>query len=322
MDYEVLASQLIRALRGRRSQTALSRRLGYRSNVVYTWESGGGFPTAARTFRLARRVGVEPADVVTRFYRQKPAWIASTDVASPEGVVAFLGGLRARQSIQTLAAATGRDRFRVSRWLKGASEPRLPDFLRLVQACSLRLLDLVAAFVDPTRLPEVADAWRMMESSRRAAGDAPWSHAVLRALELEQYRALAGHESGWIARRLGIDPAEEERCLELLSGAGQIRMNQGRWEPCQVLTVDTRRDPETTTKLAAWCARLGAERVASGSAGNFAFNVFAVSSQDLERLRGLQRDYFNQLRAVVAESAPVERVVVANMQLFALGEAG
>ena len=60
----------------------------------------------------------------------------------------------------------------------------------------------------------------------------------------------------------------------------------------------------------------------SGSAGSFAFNVFAVSTQDLERLRQLQRDYFNQLRAIVAESAPVERVVVANMQLFALGEPG
>jgi hypothetical protein len=128
------------------------------------------------------------------------------------------------------------------------------------------------------------------------------------------------HVPGWIARHLGIDEAEEQRCLELLAAAGQVRMRGGRWEPCQVLTVDTRRDPETTTNFATWCARLGADRVASRSPGNFAFNVFAVSRQDYERLRQLQRDYFNQLRAIVAESAPVECVVVANMQLFVLGE--
>jgi DNA-binding transcriptional regulator YiaG len=60
MDLNVLASELIRALRGPRSQTAFSRRLGYRSNVVYTWEAGIRAPTASETLRAAARVGVEP----------------------------------------------------------------------------------------------------------------------------------------------------------------------------------------------------------------------------------------------------------------------
>jgi hypothetical protein len=33
-DFEVLASELLRALRGERSQTAFARRLGYKSNIV------------------------------------------------------------------------------------------------------------------------------------------------------------------------------------------------------------------------------------------------------------------------------------------------
>ena len=46
MDYETLAKELIRALRGKRSQVALSRRLRYGSNVVRTWEAGRRFPSA------------------------------------------------------------------------------------------------------------------------------------------------------------------------------------------------------------------------------------------------------------------------------------
>ena len=38
MDHESLAKELVRALRGRRSQVAFSRRLGFRTNVVGTRE--------------------------------------------------------------------------------------------------------------------------------------------------------------------------------------------------------------------------------------------------------------------------------------------
>jgi hypothetical protein len=41
-----------------------------------------------------------------------------------------------------------------------------------------------------------------------------------------------------------------------------------------------------------------------------------VSAADFERLRELQRAYFAQIRAIVAQSTPVERVAVVNMHLF------
>jgi hypothetical protein len=65
---------------------------------------------------------------------------------------------------------------------------------------------------------------------------------------------------------------------------------------------------------------LGAERLAERGSGAFAFNVFYFSAEDLERLRQLQREYFSQLRAILAESRPSERLVVANLHLFELGE--
>jgi hypothetical protein len=55
-------------------------------------------------------------------------------------------------------------------------------------------------------------------------------------------------------------------------------------------------------------------------AGLFAYNLFTVSLADLERIRELQRAFFRELRAIVAASRPEERVVIANLQLFALDE--
>jgi hypothetical protein len=82
--------------------------------------------------------------------------------------------------------------------------------------------------------------------------------------------------------------------------------------------VDTRRDPATSLRLKGHWAEVGLRRLEQGNPGQFSYNVFCVSDADLARLRALHRQYFQQLRAIVAESQPGERVVVANVQLFAL----
>jgi hypothetical protein len=101
--------------------------------------------------------------------------------------------------------------------------------------------------------------------------------------------------------------------------AGQIAWQHDRWVTRTPSTLDLREDREATLRLATWCAGLGAERLASQGPGLFAFNVFAVSAEDGERLGELQRQYFTQLRSVIAESRPATRIFVTNLQLFELG---
>jgi hypothetical protein len=59
LDFEALARQFLRALRGNRSQVAFSRRLRYRSNIAYLWESGRNMPTAAVALAAAARTGID-----------------------------------------------------------------------------------------------------------------------------------------------------------------------------------------------------------------------------------------------------------------------
>ncbi|MGC4069094.1 MAG: helix-turn-helix transcriptional regulator [Polyangiaceae bacterium] len=206
MDYETLSSELIRVMRGRRSQTAFSRRLGYRSNVVYAWESGRAWPTASVFFDALNRLGRSVGEALSGFYRLPQEPDRLPQLTTPEGVARFLDDLRGNNSVVELAKATRRSRFAISRWLKGQAEPRLPDFLRLVEAASLRLLDFLACFVDPNELGSVKATWQVLESSRRAAYELPWSQAVLRVIELESYRTLSRHQPGFIADWLQNQP--------------------------------------------------------------------------------------------------------------------
>ena len=319
IDVERTARDLLAALRGKRSQNAWSRRLGYRSNVAYAWESGRRWPTAAETLRACRRTHIDLEDSFTRFYGQRPAWLDEVDLATDEGVARFLNDLRGSTSITDLARRADISRYSVSRWLSGRTQPRLPDFLRIIEAASLRLVDLLATLVDPRSLPSIHPIWMRLESRRRGAFEAPWTQAVVRTLELTDYRALLAHEPGWIARRLGIPAEEETRCLEFLRQTGRIAWN-GTHFAADTRAVDTRADPEIGRRLKAHWARVGAARAEAGSPGQFSYNVFAVSRADFKRIRQAHLDYFRLLRAIVSESTPEEVVAIANVQLFALDD--
>lgn len=317
-DYNAFSREFVRALRGRRSQAALSRRLGFRTNVVYAWEAGRNFPTAADTLRLASRCGVDVRAALCDFYRRTPAFLEREAQVSAAGVAALLDDLRGRTSVVDLARAAGRSRFAVARWLSGAAEPKLPEFLMLIDKSSLRLLDFVAAFTEPSQVPSAARAWQELEAARRAAYDVPWTQAVLRALELSDYLALPRHEPGWIARRIGISLDEERRCLELLSRTGQVYSDNGRYCLREVMALDTRRDPKAELGVKRWWSELAVSRLSRDGDGIFSYNVFAVSEADLRRIEDLYRAYFRQVRSIIAQSEPSERVVLATLQLLAL----
>ncbi len=322
MQHDVLAAQLIRALRGKRSQTAFSRHLGYRCNVLYTWESGRRWPTAATFFRVAQRSKIDVAAGLRQFLGSSPRWLHG-DAAKPEVAARLLDELRGGTSIVELAGRVGTNRVSLSRWLHGKAEPRLPELLRVIEAASSRLLDFVSIFVEPPALPECAAAWRELEAQRRVAYGLPWSHAVLRTLELEEYRALPAHREGWIAARLGIDVALERTCVQALSESGLIVRRRKRWVLSKVLTVDTRTNPRAGLELKAHWAEVGRHRLTELEPNKedlFSYNLFTISETDWQRLRELHIAYYQALRSIVAQSQQADRVVLANLQLMRLDE--
>jgi transcriptional regulator with XRE-family HTH domain len=323
MNHETLAIELIRALRGPRSQVALSRRMRCKSNVLYTWESGRRFPTAAVFFELAERVGLDTSAIVARFLGNLPASLQHARMREPRAVAALLEHLKEGTTLLELARRVGTNRVSVGRFLKAEAEPRLPMFLKLIEASSLRLLDFVDGFVSPAELPETRDAWRMLEAQRRVAYELPWSHAVLRVLELSAYKASKLHRDDFVAERLQISLDEAKRCLHALAESKLIVRRKGLWIVTQVLAVDTRRNPEAGRALKSHWANVGLERLPAlepRAHDLFSYNLFTVSEHDFARLRELHIAYYQELRRVIEQSSPAERVAVVNLQLFRLDE--
>lgn len=243
----------------------------------------------------------------------------------PRGDAAKMGLIRNEQARTQRSAchafgrikAADRSRFRVARWFAGQTEPRLPDLLLLVNVTSYRVLDFVACFVAPERVPAIAGAWRELEASRDAAYAAPWCHAVLRLLETERF-ASGKVDAARIAGVLGIPLEEATSSLALLVTSGQVQATGDRYVVTQLSNVDMAEDRDGLRRLKGWAAQVGLDRIRKDADGTYSYNLFCVSEKDYARLQQLQREYYRTLRAIVAESTPSERVVMTNLQLFAL----
>jgi transcriptional regulator with XRE-family HTH domain len=316
-DTESIAQDILRHLRGQRSQVAFSRRLGYRSNVAHTWETGKRMPTGSVVFSGMQRLGVDVPARILRFTRVEPAFLSEVDVHRPEGVAAFLRELRRDTPIQQVAQRTGLSRYQVSRFLTGAAEPRLPDLLRLIDGLTARLLDAVALFADPGELPSTAAAWGRLEAARSLFWRHPRAQLVLLSLDLADYRALPEHDDRWLARRLDLELYEVAADLERLSHTGQIAWSGTHWALADVQTVDTRRYPEAGLALKRWWTQQARDGMDHPDA-SMSYNVFTVSEVDLQRIIDLHRATFAQLRTIVAASEPGERLVLVQHHVLPL----
>lgn len=321
MDFARISAEWLRLIRGKRSQRGFSKRLGYASNIAYRWETGVCYPLGREAFVLAKRDGAAgQAALIAFFGGALPPALCDVDLGTRLGVAQLLRALRGDTSLVELARRSGHSRFSIARWLGGGAEPRLPELLSVLEAASFRLLDFLACFTSIERLPSVAEDYRALEAARKTAYDVPWSHAVLRALELSDYRALRRHQPGWLAKRLGISRHEEDLCLAALATARQIKLERRLWVVDQTKIIDTRTHPERGRRLKAEWLKVALERLESGVSGVFGYNLMAISRADLVRLREMHVAYFRSMQALVADSTPSECVVLFNAELFALDE--
>jgi hypothetical protein len=316
---ENLAKELIRAARGRRSQIEFSRRLGYRSNIVRRWEAGECWPTASDFLGAYARLRPALQQVYAKFFQRAPDWLEPQHPFAPAVIAAFLRQLKGKTPIGTLAQRTGHHRYGIGRWLRGTAQPKLPELLSFIEAASRRALDFVALVVDPKDLPTFGVEWKQLQSARLAAYDSPWSHAVLRALELEAYEKVPVSKTvAWLAERLSAPEPAIEAGLRALSASGQIQNQRGKWLVDRVQAVDTGADATRARELKATWARVATERLAAGGPGNFGYSLFAISRKDLVRLRELHLDYVRAMQNLIAESRTSECVGLYCAQLLDL----
>lgn len=309
---QTTSREILRALRGHRSQVAFSRRLGYRSNVAADWEQGRRSPRILAVLEAAKRIGRDTDQLFATFH--PPAAVPTpSDRAT---LSRWLMALNGDRPVREVAEQLGRDRQAVWRVLTGRTEPRLPDFLTLLDALTGRVTEWIAGLVDLEDIPSLAARHRQLLASRSIGLDQPWTMAVFMLLQARP----GPHDATALATDLQVPVDTVSESLRALQDAGLIHPAGDRFTTTGTLSLDTRGCPEQRARLRAHWTNAALDRIAAPRPDDlFSYNVFAVSQDDLQRIRELQRAFYRSVRAIVAASPTTEAVALLNVQCIGLG---
>lgn len=322
-----LAMELLRALRGERSQGQVSRRLGYRGNVVYPWESGKRSPKLGDVLSLIEFYGEEPERALSILTRSDAAATpcgAESRAAraarwNNASIAELLRTMVGSEPMSHLAARIDVDRNTLSRWLDGDSQPRLVDFLELVDHCVHRLLDFLSALVELDELPSIREEYDFAQAQRSLAFDYPLSHAVLRALEVDAYRHCPSPGNALLARLVGTDPEAIGPLLQALKSARLVKKDGAHYRPTRIATVDISSDRARSQALKRYFLGEINERIRSEpwpARALASYNLCSVSAVTLEKIRALHTQYFDELRALIEADTSPSEVLLVGMQLL------
>ena len=294
LDLIAVSRQLLRALRGERSQVAFSRRLRHRSNVAANWEAGRRFPRSHAFFHACERSGTDVPAALAAFHpRAAQAW-------SAEAVHPWLQALCGEVTQAELARRTTLSAQQVGRFLRGDAEPRLPELLELVQGATGRVEDLALCLVGDARMPALERVLAGKEALQQLLHREPQVAATLVASGVEP---PGPDQVARLAARLGRPEDEVHRHLELIADA------RGRG-----LTLALPRDGEALQRTRRHWAQVARDRLDEPREGDrFAFNLFTVRREDADEIIALQTRYFRALQSLAAASSPAEEAVLVVM---------
>ncbi len=323
-----VARELLRAMRGKRSQVALARRLGYTGNPITDWERGARHPTAREFLRAASLCRLTVREAFLKLVPlEPPATVATSKSKSGHGATArqwlihpWLTALRGTLSNTELAARLGVSRYSVSRWCSGDTEIRLHEFLHCVEALTGRLYDWVASLVPIAQVPSLLPRFTQANAARNVALEHPWTEAILRVLETQRYRERPAVAHATLAATLGVSEVQLQQALDGLTAAAVVSRHHEPgtgdvyYETLRELSVDTRVNPQAVRTLQQHWLSVALERAQRGEPDWLAYNVFSCSEADLVRVGDCLKRAFRESRSIIAASAPNERAGLVLMQ--------
>jgi hypothetical protein len=310
--YASAARELIRAIRGKRSQIALSRRLGYRGNPLTDWEAGRSFPNALEVLEAARMAKLP---VQLAFERFHPAPAPALEIGAL-GLAAWLNAVRGSTTLSALAERVGSSRYSVRRWFSADTQIKLPAFLQVLDAMTDRVPDWVAELVDIEQVPSLRDRFLRVQLAKQLAFDLPWSEAILRVLETTAFQQHPHPGAELLAAWLGADIASVRLTLAQMAAAGVIRQAGDSYAVVGTLSVDTRVKPDGLRRLRRhWLDALSERSHASHPEDWSAYTVMSVSTADLVLIKERLQALYREVQTRVAASEPPEEVALVMLQL-------
>ena len=316
MNVKKLRCELIRALRGDRSQGQLSQRLKIGFNKVYKWEKGTASISWSEFLVLAKLCKCDVSQAIQGSYLYR---------GKIDNAANLVIGLLGTDQVNTISKRTGFGTGMVRRWLKGTSEPSLDVILSIMHRTQVTLVEFLTQLVDIESLPSLRKEYDLIMQTKQIFRSNLFLEAVACALNLQEYADAPKHPTGLIAKKLGISVSEEEAYLKLLLQCEVIEFDGKKYHHRPGLLDLTSQDTKIRIEMRKFWLKKSLDLVtplkAPPKEGMMHWAVAAVSEETGKLMTEAQKRFHHEIQLLMrTDPRPKNTIRLLCVQLLDIPE--
>jgi transcriptional regulator with XRE-family HTH domain len=314
-NFSVLSSELVRAVRGKRSQARVNLKLGHSFNRMYRWESGQQSISWMDFVQLCEVCKIDLAGILRKHFG------FSAPLKNYGALVKILMG---EQSGQQMASSLGVSSYVVRSWRSERTVPSLEKILLLIHVSMMIIPEFCAEFSVAEPLPSLRAIVKQRQEVKKLLYQYPWIEPAIVSLSLDVYLRQKGHPPGFLQERVGITHAQEEMMFAELLRLGVVEKKQGKYSVL-LPHIDTRGNLQGSSQIRSYWLEKTKKFVDALTAlpkhTTIGYFVMPVSLEAQEKIRMAYYEFCNSVIAIVkADTKPKEKVEILCCQLLDLSE--
>lgn len=318
IDYALLVKEVLRDLRGKKSQGQINNRFGFDYNKVAKWENGELSISWTEFLQYATPPEEDENKRITHYLSYYLGYSGSA-----KELTELLKHLIAKLPLEQVALTINCSKATLYRWLKGETEPSLDYIFKILFLVDNNFLKFISTFSDPNNLSAL-EGFRNQEKSKDVFRNYPLIGAILRVLELEQYGKMPEHVEGFIASKLNITQAEESFLLTLMMEHQLIDFKDQKYVCLsKAFYVSGNKQAQLKTKLF-WqdksreiLNRVYHEPGPGEGDHLWGYNVFASNAKTRLLIRERIKGFYGEVMGIV--SSEINKEDITDVILFSVG---
>jgi len=314
LDYNQLAIEIIRQLRGDLSQRDLSQKLGFSYNQIGKWESLVTQIKWDDFLHLAKTLNIP----IEKHFREYFFWSLEEEF-SPALSLRVLS-----MYMNSRPIGWQRPKSLIEKWINGASMPDLSEVLMMMDSKPWVLIDWLSRFLDCSKISSLTQEYKRTLSILDVYFDNPVCSMVNAALQLQSYQALEAHDENLIAKETSCSHEEIRQALAVMLKFGTVILENGIYhtvvtEPSFLRHPKGRMVTQYVTGLAAKrFSTLTPPKVNLTNPSVSAVRVTAMSSQASKKILDLMVKFHNDVSQVLKDDKePKDHVRLMVLHNFA-----
>ena len=304
MDYISLQTDLVKILRGRRTQDYLNKKMSYQFNQVHKWETGKVRISWLEFIKLCQ-VGEKDLSGT-----MKACFSYSGSLKNSANLVQHF---TANHKKTEIVAELNISRSTLSRWLNGVLIPDAVQFFQLMHLYSSDFFFFVEELAGSRNIPSLKAELDKEHAYLKAYEKYPWLSVLLSALDITSYRD--NPTTSQLAKICKLPVSSVKEAVEDLVSAGLLVWNGKQWT-AEIQKINFRGSRTGTRQV----GRYVYERTLQGypcAFGNedmrYSWKIFSLNRTQYDVMIQKYTEFFNELGQFInkgQENTDADRVYI------------